>query len=94
MRQRFLALIAAFAVLGSLAQAHASTISIRVISAFDYPDPAWTIANTGGINDSGTSVGLVLSDTGGGSFRPQSRWNVHAAFHATARQWLPGLWDQ
>src|ERR1700719_2050415 len=58
MRERFLALLAAFAVLGSLAQAYASTISIRVISTFDYPDPTWTIANTGGINDSGTSVGL------------------------------------
>jgi uncharacterized membrane protein len=68
MRERFFALLAAFTVLGSLAQANASTISIRVISTFDYPDPTWTIANTGGINDSGTSVGLVLSDTGAEAF--------------------------
>jgi uncharacterized membrane protein len=68
MRRRFLALLAAFAVLGSLAQAYASTISIRVISTFDYPDPTWTIANIGGINDSGTSVGLVLSDMGAEAF--------------------------
>src|SRR5215471_1195245 len=68
MRQRFLALVAVFAVLGGVTQAHASTISIRIISTFDYPDPAWTIANIGGINDSGTSVGLVFSATGAEAF--------------------------
>ena len=94
MRKRLLVLLAVFAVFGSLAQAHASTISIRVASTFDYPDPAWTIANMGGINDSGTSVGLVLSDTGAEAFARRADGRVHAAFYAAARQWLPGLWDQ